>query len=387
MTDLFPSLDELLDSGDPARGLDFLIEQFLAAKEYGQAFEARLMKKRFELRLPLLQTDSLNDEAYQAAVVEIARDTGKLFLEAGNIERAWPYFRAISDTGPVAQAIAKLEPREDPEGVINMDGVINIAFQEGVNPLKGIELIIANHGMCRALTAFGMTAVTKDRDKCIALLTTELHGEVIRRMRQAIGYAPPSDSLIELMAGRDWLFGEWDYYVDTSHLLTIIPYCVEVTDPAVLKLLSELCEYGKHLSTHFQTPGIPPFENQFEAYGHYVSALMGEQVEKHLAYFRQQVAEADPETVGDGPGRILVRLLVALGRQHEALDVLLEHVFEDAPYGAPVPSALQLCYQSKDYSRMIEIAKDRGDLLSYLAAKISNPAKTPQSAPAGWEGL
>lgn len=381
MTDLFPSLDRLLDSGDPARGFDFLIEQFLAAKEYGQAFEARLMKKRFELGLPLLQTDSLNDEPYQAAVVEIARDTGRLFLEAGNIERAWPYFRAVSDTEPVAQAIDKLEPRED------LDGVINIAFQEGVHPVKGIELIIAKHGMCRALTAFGMTAVTKDRDKCIALLTTELHREVIRRMREAIGDAPTSDSLIELMNGREWLFGEWDYYVDTSHLLTIIPYCTEVTDPAVLKLFHELCQYGSHLSPHFQTPGIPPFEKQFEAYGHYISALLGENVEDHLAYFRQQVAEADAETVGDGPGRILVRLLVALGHPHEALDVLLEHVFEDAPYGAPVPSALQLCYQSKDYSRMTEIAKDRGDLLSYAAARIANPARTRQSVPVGSEEL
>jgi hypothetical protein len=128
MTDLFPSLDRALESGGAA-GLDFLIEQFLESKDYGLAFEARLMKKRFELGLPLLQTDALEDAAYQAGVVEVARDTGNLFLSAGNIERAWPYFRAISETAPVACAIQELQPRED------LDGVINIAFQEGVHPL------------------------------------------------------------------------------------------------------------------------------------------------------------------------------------------------------------------------------------------------------------
>ncbi len=369
--DLFPALDCLLESGGGVQGLDFLIDRFRAEREYGLLFEARLMKKRFELGLPLLQTDSLDDATYQAGVMEVARDTGELFLEAGNIERAWPYFRAISQTQPVFDAIDKLAPAE------GLDGVIGIAFQEGIHPVKGLELILAAHGMCRALTAFGMTAVSKDRDRCIELLTDGIYREVRERMSGVIekeeSAAPAHGSLIELMAGREWLFGEWDYYVDTSHLLTIIPYSVEVTDPQVLRQLFELCEYGGHLSPHFQNPGIPPFEKQFEAYGHYVLALLGENAEEHVEYFRRKVMESDPEEVGDAPGRILVKLLISLGREREALDVLLEQVFEDAPYGAPVPSALQLCHRVKDFGRMAEIARERGDFLSYAAARILAP--------------
>jgi hypothetical protein len=318
--------------------------------------------------LPLIQSDSLDDPAYQSAVVEIARDTGRLFLEAGNIERAWPYFRAVSDTEPVYRAIEAVQPAE------GLDGVINIAFQEGIHPVKGLELILWSHGMCRALTAFGMTAVSKDREKCIALLTAALHAEVADRIAKAVeaqeGSRPQSTNLPELMAGRDWLFGEWDYYVDTSHLLTIVPYSVEVKDPATLRLMHELCDYGKHLSPRLQSPGNPPFEDQFEAYDHYVQALLGEDADEHVNYFRLKVQESDPEVVGDAPGRILVQLLIALDRKQEALEVLLEHVFEDAPYGVPIPSALQLCYQAKDFARMTEIAKERGDLLSYAAARI-----------------
>jgi hypothetical protein len=373
------SFDELLDRGANGAAFDALIAQYLAAKEYGLAFEARLMKKRFEMGLPLIQSDSLDDPAYQAAVVEVARETGRLFLEAGNLERAWPYFRAISEPEPIFRALDRLAPGEGQEGAVN------IAFQEGVHPSKGIELILGTHGMCRALTAFGMNAVAKDRDKCIALLTSALHAEVVDRMARAIeaheGVRPDSNNLTELMSGREWLFGEWDYYVDTSHVLTIVPYCVEVADAVVLRQIHELCDYGKHLSPQFQSAGNPPFEKQFEAYDHYVLALLGdkagENTEDHLDYFRRQIEDSDPELVGDAPGRVLVQLLISLGRTAEALDVLLEHVFEDAPYGAPVPSALQLCYQAKDFARMTEIAHERGDLLSYAAAKILSSRATP----------
>ncbi len=366
--ELFPQLDPLLESAGPAAGLDFLIAQFLAAKEYGMVFEARLMKKRQELGLPLIQTDALTGDDYQQAVMEAARETGALFLADGRIERAWPYFRAVSETAPIFDAIDKLEPGD------NLENVITIAFQEGVHPRKGLELILAQHGMCRAITAFGMTAVQKDREACIALLAKNLHEEIVRRMGEAIaareGPPPATASLPEMMSGRDWLFGEWDYYVDTSHLLSVIPYATELMDKAALALCAELCEYGQRLATQFQSAGIPPFEDQFTAYGHYLQALLGNNVEEHLDYFRRQVTESDPEIVGDAPGRHLARLLIALNRPAEALDVVLEHVFEDATYGAPVPSALQLCYQAKDFTRLRDLARERGDLLSYAAGSI-----------------
>lgn len=361
--DLFPQLDPLLASDDPAAGLDYLAEQFLATKEYGLVFEARLMKKRHELGLPLIQTDSLSGEDYQQAVMDAAREAGQLFLADGKLERAWPYFRAVSETRPVYDAIAKIEPGE------NLEGVISIAFQEGVHPLKGLELILAQHGMCRAITAFGMTAVQKDREKCISLLATHIHREIVTRMARVVEGSEDS-TLAELMHGRDWLFGEWDYYVDTSHLLSVLPYCTEITDRATLELFAELCEYGKRLAPQFRSPGIPPFEDQFTAYGHYIQALLGNSVEEHLDYFRAQIAAADPEVAGDAPGRHLARLLISLNRPADALTVVMDHVFEDAPYGAPVPSALQLCYQAKDFGRLREIARDRGDLLSYTAGAI-----------------
>jgi hypothetical protein len=372
--DLFPPLENYLEREDPVAGFDFLIDRLLSTGEYAMVFEARLMKQRFQLGLPLVQTNSITSDDYQQAIVEAARETGHLFLTAGNIERAWPYFRAINEPAPVADAIANIQPDAA------SDPLIAIAFQEGVHPLKGLEFILARHGICRAITSFGMQAIAKDREQCIAILARNLHGEIVSRMSRVIedreGSPFASPNLIDLMNGRDWLFGEWDYYVDTSHLVSIIAYCVEITDRAVLKVFEELCEYGRHLSPQFQPRGTAPFEDQFVAYGHYVQALLGNDVEQHVDYFRQQVVECDPEKAGDAPARVLVRLLVALNRPAEALPILLERVLEDVPYGSPVPSALQLCYEAKDFQRMKTLARGRGDVLSYFAAGILKRAAT-----------
>src|SRR5262245_22588011 len=95
--DLFVAVDPLLTDRDQA--LDFLIAQFREQHNYALLFEARLMKKRGELGLPLIQTDTAippdKRDEYERTMMDAARETGQLFLSAGNIERAWPYFRAL----------------------------------------------------------------------------------------------------------------------------------------------------------------------------------------------------------------------------------------------------------------------------------------------------
>src|SRR5438105_2664712 len=75
--------------------------------------------------------------AYERAFVEAAREVGGLFLADGDVTRAWPYYRAVGESAPVAAAIEQIAPGED------IESVIAIAFQERVNPRKGFELILA----------------------------------------------------------------------------------------------------------------------------------------------------------------------------------------------------------------------------------------------------
>src|SRR6202011_2468082 len=368
---LFSELDRVLRSEDIPAALDYLADQFRSLGQYALIFEARLMKKRFELGLPLIQTDASsefserNRASYEKAMIDAARETGELFLADAEIEHAWPYFRAIGDTQPIADAIERVQPGE------NMDSVIAIAFQEGVNPAKGLELILKTHGICRAITSFGMYAVQKDRDRCIALLVRNLHAEIIERMGSAIesqeGVKPECDTLLDLFANRPWLFGEYDYYVDTSHLVSLLPYCAEIKDRETLHLFHQLCEYGQRLSTQFQSAGEPPFENCYLDYDHYVQALLGNEVETRISHFRTKISGYDRQQASFGPAQVLINLLVRLGRYNEAFQISLQYLPEGES-GMPCPSASQLCYLAGDYGRLRDLAKNRGDLLTYLAA-------------------
>ena len=372
------------DVQNPAAALDQLIGDFRRGKNYPALFEARLMKARFELGLPVIQTEDWSRfpaeprRRYEEAFLDTAREVGQAFLDDGEIERAWPYFRAVGQQQPIIDAIDKLEPTEEAESVIG------IAFQEGLHPRKGLELILARHGMCRAITAMGMYAVEKDREACITLLVSAIHDEVVQRLRRAIesqeGTAPPETAgIIDLISTREWLFGEYDTYVDTSHVMSVLQYAPELTDQTTLHLVYELCAYGRRLSPTMQLRGTPPFDQPFVDYGHYVSALLGIDTEDALAALHRKVEETDPDEMGTGAAQMLVRLLVRLRRYSEALDVSLRYLNDHRASEMMCPSALEICRLAGDYARLIELAKDRGDILSYVAASIERQKQLTQS--------
>ena len=373
----FRTVERMLERGESAGGFDFLIEQFLAEKNYPLLMETRLMQARHNLDLPLIQTEPATmfppdkQPLYEAAFIDAAREAGELFLREGNIERAWPYFRAIGEPRPVAEAIERVQPGE------GIEPVIEIAFQQGVHPVKGLALILAQFGMCRAITSFGMYGAQQGRDECVRLLVRSLHAELLDRLKSVIerheGARPRTNNIIDLVRERDWLFGEYDYYVDTSHLVSVIQYGAEAADQPTLSLLNELCAYGSRLSANFQSRGEPPFENMFHDYGVHTRVLLGEDVENGIAHFRTKISP-DPEYADTLPAQILVRLLARIGRYGDALEVAVAHFRDANPSELMCPSALQLCHLAGDYDRLKALARQKGDLLSYTAAMLAQPA-------------
>jgi hypothetical protein len=369
---LFGEAEQRIETDGPRAAFDWLIERFRESGDYRSMFEARLMRKRLETGLPLLHAESVASlpealqKDYQSEMIEAARETGRLFLENGDILRAWPYFRAIGEAEPVVEALERAAAdRED------VDGLIAIALQEGLNPRKGIELVLGKHGMCRAITTLGMFSIQKDRGECIALLARGLHDEIVERMGRTIeaeeGTRPETKNLPEMMRGRDWLFGEWAYYVDTSHLASLLPYVPETDDDEVLKVFLEMCEYGKRLSANFHYKADPPFEDAYEGYGRYASALLGVEVDENIRWFRQKADEADVDRYGDVPRQVLIRLLASVERYAEAASEMekLPRELQSEPLTIP-----QLLYLAKDYQRLQEFARERGDVLAFAAGAV-----------------
>jgi hypothetical protein len=377
----FDLIEKAVASGGAAAALDLLARKFLAEKKYPQLFETRLMQKRLELGLPLIQLDAIEDlpeparSGYENGVRQAARETGSLFLADGDIQHAWPYFRAVGDRETVAAAIESAQPGENGE---NNDALIDIALGERVHPRKGLELVIAQHGICRAITYFEQFPTLENREACLILLVRTLHAELAVNLKRAIeqreGAAPTSDSIPELMAGRDWLFGEFDTYADTSHVINVIRFAVDLEDENAIRLALELCQYGAHLSSQFKMRGEPPFEDIYRDHAIYLHALLGEDLDSAIEHFQSKIVGQDDPMAMIRSAQVLVGLLVRRERYSEAVQISIEHLTRIAPNQLACPTLFQLCQLAGESERLKELARERGDLLSFTAGAITSVA-------------
>jgi hypothetical protein len=376
--DPFDLIEAAVDTGGAAAALDLLARKFVAEKQYPQLFETRLMQKRLELGLPLIQLGAIEDlpeparSGYEDGVRRAAREIGSLYLADGDIPHAWPYFRAVGDRETVAAAIESAQPGED------MDALIDIALGERVHPRKGLELVIAQHGICRAITYFEQFPALENREACLILLVRTLHAELSSNLTRAIeqteGAAPASNSISELTAGRDWLFGEFDTYADTSHVINVIRFAVDLEDRDAIHLALELCRYGAHLSSQFKMRGEPPFEDIYRDHAIYLHAMLGEDLDSAIEYFRSKIIGQDDPMAAIRSAQVLVGLLVRQERYREAVQISLEHLTGIAPSQLACPTLFQLCQLAGDSERLMELARERGDLLSFAAGAIASLA-------------
>jgi hypothetical protein len=373
--DDFDRAEQALQTGGAESALQFLRDKFRREKNYAALFETRLMHKRRELELPLLQIGSLDDVPedkrpdYEREFIEAARETGNLFLADGDIPRGYSYLRAIGDLQPVYNAIDRLTP--DNVG----DAVLEIALHERVHPRKGFELVMASQGICRAITVFGQYPGTQGREECLHLLVNKLHTDLIASLRRTIeeseGSAPPGQTIPDLITGRDWLFEGMSYYVDTSHLVSILGFSLELTDPATLRLAVELCEYGKKLSPMFHYRGDPPFQEIYADHKIFLGTLLGDDVETGIAHFCKKAEECDPLETGTGPAQILVALLARLKRYRQAVEISVKYLADVDQSQLACPTVLQLCYLAEDRDQLMRIAKQKQDLLGFTAGLLS----------------
>jgi hypothetical protein len=379
----FDQIEQTLRNGGSKAGFDLLLEKFRAEKKYPLLFEARLMVTRHALGLPLIQVGQIDDvppearPAYEQAFIAAAREVGALFLAEGDIPRAWSYFRAIGEPAPVVAAIDKLPVEDVPEGVVE------VAFHQGAHPRKGFEMILANYGTCRAITSYSQYPAREGREECLRLLVRNVHHDLVASLKRAIsgveGQAPDTESLIPLIAGRDWLFESNSYYLDTSHVISVIQFSIELTDRETLELAYELTEYGRRLGPLFQFKGEAPFENAYIDYGMYLRALLEDDADAAVEYFRRKMDAYEPSEIGTYPAQVLVGLLARIKRYREAIDFSRKYLADTDASQLSCPSVLQLCQLAGDYEELRKIAMERGDLLSFMAAAVQT--KSPSAQP------
>lgn len=386
-TEAFDALDQLLRANGPAAALDRLVQQLADAGEFRALLDALLLKARHELNIPLIQVGTLSElpeparSQYEERYVEAIRSVGQRLLETGDVVGAWPYFRAIAEKEPVAAALEGFEPAEGDE---RLSSVVDVAFNQGAHPRRGFELILTHYGTCSAISAFEhLPPDDTTRVPCADRLVRHLHEQLTASLRADIarrGQPMPLEgtSIAGLLAGRDWLFADEAYHIDTSHLSATVRLALILTDPATIRQAIDLTDYGRRLSQRYQYEGDPPFEHVYEDHAVFLRALVGEDVDAAITHFRNKIAPADPDTplhpADSLPAQVLVRLLVRLERIEQAIDVGAEFLAEMPESALICPSVAQLCQRAGQPERLARIAREHGDLVGYAAAILQTGA-------------
>jgi hypothetical protein len=378
---LFESLEESLRDSGPASAIESLIEHLDSVGEYRAMLDALLLKARHELGLPLVALPSLAElteparSQYEEKYVAAIRLVGSRHIEKGDIPTAWAYYRAIAESEPVANAIAAYKPSPDDE---RLGAVIEVAFNHGVSPRKGFEMILAHYGTCPAISAFEQLPSNdeKVRVACAETLIRHLHAELTANLCAEIAargqVVPPAGTAIaDLVASRPWLFTDEAYHIDISHLAAVVRMSLMAADPAAIALEVDLTEYGRCLSPRLVFEGSPPFEHTFEDFGIYLKALLGRDVEVAIAHFQKKL---NNELREDGepapPAQALVNLLVKAGKLDSAIDIAAAHLAGLPESALSCPSVAQLCQRAGQPQRLARLAREQGDLVTFTAARL-----------------
>ncbi len=375
----FDRLEAEWKSGGAVAAVAELVNQLKEQQQYHELFEALKMKVRIELGLspmPSGSTEELEEaqrDQLEDGLIAACRDVGLLLIEGGQLREGWMYLRPVGDKKLVKDALAKITVTDE-----NRDEFVEVALHEGLDPQRGFAEVLGYYGTCNAITTFeGLVPHCEpaDQQQITTQLVEHVHAELMATLKADIeqqqGTAPTESTLQELVADRDWLFGEHAYHIDTSHLAATVRFSRLLEDPEHLRLGEDLTQYGRRLDAQFQYEGDEPFVELYPHHGLYFSALLGEDVDAALEHFRDRAENVPVNEYGLVAIETYIGLLSRLGRHEEALNSALK-LFGDAGYtNGQTISLLELSDKSGDFQPLIDHYRDRQDLLGFTVSLIS----------------
>lgn len=379
---VFDSLDQLASDNKTDELINQLIQQLEEREEYHKLFDAKMLQKKHELDLSLSHPSSLQDvpEAYRKEVettyIEAARDVGEKFIAAGDLSSAWMYLQVIREPEKLAAAIDELPDQID--DYEQMEEILQIALYQGVNPEKGVKIMLNGHGTCSTITALDQSLPQmeqKHRMACAKIMVKSLYedvtGAVRRHVEQKVPMLEPGTSLKELITGRDWIFEGGNYHVDVSHLNSVVRFARSIETPAdELDLARQLAMYGSMLDRTLQYDGEPPFEDFYTSHLHFLNVLVDKNREEGLQYFRDKLAAEPDEQDKPLLAYVLVDLLMRSERLDEAVEISAQYL---SNLNDEVSISFdELCVKAGKTDVLMNVRKEQNDLVGYAAALLRN---------------
>ncbi len=372
------AVDRALQTGGIQAVLEQLERQLRAEHKYHELFEVLKMRARFEAGLPLLYSEA--PEAIPAAqrqrledgLLAACREVGTLLLQSGAVRQGWLYFRPVGDTAAVREILQKVAVTD-----ANVDELVEVLLHEGVDTERGFRIVLEKYGTCSAITSYDTIVAQrskKERQQAAALLVEQLYRELREALQHDIqrqqGVIPREETIADLVADRDWLFGEFAYHVDTTHLASVMR-CARVLDERrYVELARDMTEYGRRLSPQFQYRSEEPFADTYPAHALWFDALLGRRVEEALAYFRRKAEELSVDQHGPLPRETWIDLLVRVGRPAEALEEALRLLPDSGPSIGVAPSVWELGQMAGDFGPIMDYYRRSGNLLGYATGLL-----------------
>jgi hypothetical protein len=338
-------------------------------KQWQEWFQVKQMQIRHELGLPLDATgdDQLAPETrnkLEDKLFDVCREVGLQMMRDGQVAQGWMYLRVAGDRALAAEELQKVEIDED-----NMEEVIDVAIQENVAPAYGYKLALEHHGTCNSITLYEsvisqlpLTAQQECATLLVAHLQEELIANVSSDIEQQEGTTPTEKSLAALIADREWLFASGGYHIDTSHLNSTIRFARILTEVSPLRMAKDLTEYGRRLAPQYQFNGEEPFSENYESHGLLFSALLGEDCDEAVQYFREKAETVDVREHGSSALEIYIHLLGSTGRVQDAM----QEAVRLSPDDMDISSGLaELAAKCGEYQLYCDYCRKKGNVLGY----------------------
>ena len=385
----FDRLKAALASGGPTAAAEALIAELRNAEDFNSLFYALLLKKRIELGVSPFPTGPSADlpahthEPYEAAIRDAGRHVGSIFLERGELPKAWNFYRMLGEPEPVRAALENYQPKPDDD----IYPLIEIAWQGGVLPKKGFDLILDRHGVCSAITTVSSSDLNSNpelRDYCVGRLVRAIHEQLTERLRgdlEGRGTTVPAGISIKQMAeGHPELFAEDSYHIDTSHLSSVCQMSMYLPAGRENDRARDLCEYGRRLSPNIRGGGgDAPFEELYDDFLPFLNVVAGVNVEEGLARFKAK-AEREAAEGASYAAQVYVNLLVRVNQLREALEAAKAMLANEDERALICPSVGELAKRLNDFEAMAEAAKARNDAVGFLAGLIAGAGVYPPAA-------
>ena len=379
---IFDELAATWQSDGPAAVLTELAAYLLATRRYHELFEARKLLVRQQLGLPLLPTDA--DEALPNAVredlenglVDACREVGLLLLRSGRLRDGWHYLRAVGDRTLVQDELSGMQPNDE-----NLDEFLELCVHEGLDIGRGFQSMLQHYGICNSITTFESAMYgrpRRERALGAGLLVDHLHEQlrsaVLSHIERHEGQTPEDASLSDLIASFPWLCENGTYHIDTTHLASVIRLARELDDVALLEKALELSRYGEQLDAALQYPGDEPFEDLYPNSRRYFCALLGEQQDAHVDYFRQRAEATDPREETTLKIETYIDLLARIGRHEAALQEALRLLPEGVQQTGLAPTLLELAASARNFAPLAELTRRRGDAVGFTLCLLKAAA-------------